>query len=150
MRVRVATTVDVDLLLDWMEDFNRLEGIAFARDRMAAALAPLVAAEAEGPAPGRALVAEHEGAAVGYAVVTWGYDLEFAGRDAWLTELYLVPGARGRGLGRVLVDDIVAFARSRDVHALHLAVRPDNVIALALYRDAGFAPWTRLAFTKLL
>jgi hypothetical protein len=35
----------------------------------------------------------------GYLVLTWGFDLEWNGRDAFLTELYLLPAVRGPASG---------------------------------------------------
>jgi ribosomal protein S18 acetylase RimI-like enzyme len=147
MDTRHATLADAKQLLDWMTDFNRIEGIPFARGPMAAALRPLLDGEAR---PGMVLIAAHEGTAVGYAVIGFSYDLEFGGREGWLTELYLVPAARGRGLGRSLLEAVVASARAAGVRALHLSVRPDNAPAVALYRKSGFQPWQRLPFTRKL
>src|SRR5690349_21153121 len=51
---------------------------------------------AVGEAGGSALRGiERDEAVIGYAMVTFGYDLEFAGRDAYLTELWIDPPARG-------------------------------------------------------
>ena len=147
METRVAGPADAEQLLDWMVDFNRIEGIAYDRARMGAALAPLLA---DASPPGRALMASVDGRGVGYALVGFSYDLEFGGRDGWLTEVYLVPEARGRKLGRALVDAAAEMARAHGVGALHLSVRPENAPALALYRGAGFQPWKRLAFTRKL
>jgi ribosomal protein S18 acetylase RimI-like enzyme len=147
METRLATPADAERLLDWMVDFNRIEGIPFARAPMAAALRPLLDGDRR---PGCVIIALDGGAPVGYAVVGFSYDLEFGGRDGWLTELYLCPDARGRGLGRGFVDAVADVARAHGVRALHLSVRPENAPALALYRKSGFRPWTRLAFTRQL
>lgn len=145
MDLRIAAAADAERLLDLMEDFNRIESIPFARVAMGTALLPLLAAD--NPL-GRVLVAEVEGAAVGYAVVTFGYDLEYGGRDGWLTELYLVASARAQGLGRRLLDEALAVAKQAGVHALHLQVRHENDVARAVYERAGFRPWTRLGYSK--
>jgi ribosomal protein S18 acetylase RimI-like enzyme len=147
MESRLATAADAEQLLDWMVDFNRIEGIPFERAPMAAALQPLLTGD---PAPGRVIIGLVDGVAVGYAVLTFSYDLEFGGRDGWMTELYLAPEARGRGRGRGFVEAVAARARDEGVHALHLSVRPENAPALALYRQSGFQPWKRLAFTRRL
>ena len=50
-------------------------------------------------------------------------DDELAGFDdlrPWLASLYVVPAARGRGLGRRLVDVVVRHARDLGVERLHL------------------------------
>lgn len=56
-------------------------------------------------------------------------------------ELLLVavePGARGRGLGRRLVDDAAAAAKARGASRIFLEVRDGNDAAIALYHAAGF------------
>jgi ribosomal protein S18 acetylase RimI-like enzyme len=129
-----------------MERFNELEQIAWE----AAAARPAVLRLLGDGELGRVELAEVDGALIGYAVITWGYDLEFGGRDAYLTEFYLHPAARGRGLGKELLAAAEEAARAGGAKALHLGVLPENAVALRLYRGAGYLPWTRLAFTKLL
>ncbi len=45
------------------------------------------------------------------------------------------PAPQGRGLGRRLLDELLAFA---DGGAVYLEVRTDNEAAIALYRSTGF------------
>lgn len=45
---------------------------------------------------------------------------------------------RGRGFGRMLLEQLVAAARHRGVHQLFLEVRADNAVARALYESFGF------------
>jgi RimJ/RimL family protein N-acetyltransferase len=51
----------------------------------------------------------------------------------------ILPEARGRGGGRMLLEVIVEHARARGAHKLELDVWPDNARAIALYASAGFA-----------
>ncbi|HTA90850.1 MAG TPA: GNAT family N-acetyltransferase [Polyangiaceae bacterium] len=74
---------------------------------------------------------------LGYFVVTWGYDLEWDGRDAFLTELFLIPIARGRGNGGGALSAVEALAREYGARALHLMVRHENTVAKRLARAAG-------------
>jgi ribosomal protein S18 acetylase RimI-like enzyme len=143
---RSATAADVDALLTMMEDFNAIEAIAFDRDRFAPRLRELVAA----PSLGGVLLFTVDEAVAGYAVVTWGWDLEFGGRDAFLTELYVVAERRGHGVGAQALAAAEAFARANGAHALHLLVRHDNLPARALYDRAGFVTQPRAVMTKLL
>ena len=52
------------------------------------------------------LVAEAEGAPVGYALFHKAYDAESGQRGSFLHDLYLRPGHRGRGLGRALLAEV--------------------------------------------
>lgn len=136
----------VDALLDHMVDFNAHEAIPWSREAGAVALQTLLADASIG------LVrwVRCEGVRCGYCVLTWGFDLEWNGREAWLTELYLLPDARGRGLGLGVVRAIEALAIEHGARALHLQVRLENTRALALYRRAGFEDPGRRVLTRKL
>jgi ribosomal protein S18 acetylase RimI-like enzyme len=144
--LRVATEQDVDVLLHMMADFNRLEEISWEPAQTNVALRELLS----DASLGQVVMLELDGRVQGYAVLTYGYDLEFAGRDAFVTEFYLCPNARGRGLGRWLLAQVEARAHAADVRALHLMVRPHNAPAMALYRSAGFAEPPRVFLSKEL
>jgi ribosomal protein S18 acetylase RimI-like enzyme len=144
--LRLATEQDVSVLLEMMDDFNRSELISWERAGTEAALRKLL----REPALGQTVVLEEEGRIQGYALLTYGYDLEFAGRDAYLTEFYLRPEARGRGLGKWLLARVEEQAREAGVQAMHLMVRPENRLALTLYQRAGFEAPPRVFLTKRL
>ena len=55
--------------------------------------------------------------------------------EAELARLIVAPAARGRGVGRALTAALVANAGYENIF---LRVRPDNMVALATYRGAGF------------
>lgn len=85
---------------------------------------------------------------VGYAVVTFGYSLEFRGVDAFLDELYICESHRGRGLGRRAIELAEEYCRARGVQALHLEVERSNSGAQAVYRKLGFRDHDRYLLTK--
>jgi GNAT superfamily N-acetyltransferase len=144
LSLRIARTHDAPTLLDMMEDFNRIEEINWSRERVQIALTKLLADEALGIAGiFHAAMAPH-----GYFVLTWGYDLEWHGRDAFLTELYLAPTYRGKGQARVLLSGIEALAREHGARALHLMVRPENKPARRLYEGSGYTAPSRVFLTK--
>jgi ribosomal protein S18 acetylase RimI-like enzyme len=140
--VRLATPADVPRVLAMMVDFNRFEGIAWS--------------PAVGEAPLRRLIADSSLGAVGvvddgragYFVLTWGFDLEWDGRDAFLTELWLVPEARGRGVGAEVLAEIQRIAKESGARALHLMVRNENANARRLYERAGFTSPPRVFLSK--
>lgn len=51
----------------------------------------------------------------------------------------VAPGARRRGVGRALVGDVIAYARSHAAARIILEVRASNRPAIALYGGLGFA-----------
>jgi ribosomal protein S18 acetylase RimI-like enzyme len=54
--------------------------------------------------------------------------------------VYVRPEARGRGIARALVSDVLAFARTQ-VEQVHLCVVTDNVPARRLYEARGFTTY---------
>lgn len=102
------------------------------------------------PSIGRLFLIRHEGAAIGYLAVTLGFSIEYRGRDAFIDELYLVPSARGQGIGRQAVAFAVEQCRREGVNALHLEVEHANHRAVATYRKLGFADHDRILMTRWL
>jgi GNAT superfamily N-acetyltransferase len=125
--------------------FNAIEGIAVDEAALQEGIARLLA----NPELGTVWVIERDGRAIGQAVVTYGYDLEFAGRDSFLTEIWIEPAARGAGAGAAALALLEAELSARDIRALHLQVRPENP-ARRLYERAGFAASPRIAMTRVL
>lgn len=78
------------------------------------------------------LVAERDGALVGYA------GLVVVAHQADVQTLAVAPAEQGRGLGRRLLDALLDEARRRDAHDVLLEVRAENAAAQALYARAGF------------
>lgn len=62
------------------------------------------------------------------------------GTDAGLFGMWVAPDARRLGLGRRLVDEVVAWARTRCVARVVLEVAEDRPAPCALYAACGFAP----------
>jgi ribosomal protein S18 acetylase RimI-like enzyme len=146
--VRTARASDVKALLAMMAPFNKSEGIPWRPRSVAGALRRLL-----GDARlGVVLVAESGSppTIAGYIVATYNYDLEFAGSDAFVTELFVKPEARRAGIARRLLEAVTSKVRSAGAGALHLLVRPENRGARSLYEKAGFAEIPRRMMTKEL
>jgi ribosomal protein S18 acetylase RimI-like enzyme len=64
-----------------------------------------------------------------------------SGSEDWaeITELYVQPSSRRRGVGTALVEAAVEVARARGCSELHLLVDPENSPALSFYEAAGFS-----------
>ena len=80
-------------------------------------------------------LAEDAAAAVGIAFGL--VDRERADR-AHLGGMWVDPAARRRGVGRALVDAVLAWARERRFRDIVLWVAEGNAAATALYERAGF------------
>src|SRR5689334_9233991 len=57
---------------------------------------------------------------------------------AWLISMWVAPKVRRLGVGGVLVDTVIAWARSNGVNRLLLDVADNNAPAIALYERKGF------------
>ena len=143
--IRVATLADLPELLPRTLALNAHEGITIAPDVLEAALRLLL-----GDASlGAAWLIEDAGAVCGYALTTYCFDLEFGGREAWMTEIWIDEPARGRGIATAALARLDGELRARGVRALHLQVRPENP-AMRLYDRSGFERSPRVVMTRRL
>ena len=71
----------------------------------------------------------------------------YEGREgvAGLFGMWVAPGARGTGVADLLVDEVVAWARSAGFERLVLDVADENAVAIRLYERKGFLPTGRTA-----
>src|SRR5258708_6096316 len=129
----VATKADLSTMLGLMQAFYTGESLAFAAGCVEA-LRQLF----DEPTVGRAVLIQRDGKTVGYFVLTFGFSLEREGRTALLDELYVMPEARGRGMGKVAVAAAIAMARETGCRALHLEVDRKNERVRRLYAGVGF------------
>src|SRR3954467_5100158 len=65
----------------------------------------------------------------------WVYS---AGLHSYLEELYVVPGLRGNGLGRALLEAAMETARGEGAEQMELGTSEDDTAARGLYESAGF------------
>jgi len=88
--------------------------------------------------PGHAvLVAELEGSVVGF--VTLSPTHHWSGEpEASIGELVVSPEAEGRGIGRALVEAVMARARESGCTRISVSTGAANDRARALYRRLGF------------
>ncbi|HHW07310.1 MAG TPA: ribosomal protein S18-alanine N-acetyltransferase [Clostridia bacterium] len=60
--------------------------------------------------------------------------------EAHVTTIAVHPDYRGRALGRVLLEELMARAAALGADKITLEVRPSNHVAQRLYRRVGFVP----------
>jgi GNAT superfamily N-acetyltransferase len=91
------------------------------------------------------LIAEDGGKAVGWAFAhdekAEVFVVEPERSHGFLAELFLMPEARGKGLGRALIEGCEAWARGRGHKLLTVGVLAKNPAAIRAYEGAGYAPY---------
>ena len=73
------------------------------------------------------------GALLGYACLYWHFSSLQALETVLMNDLFVAPEARGRGVGRALIEASAAVASERGAAWLEWATAPDNHTAQRLY-----------------
>lgn len=81
-------------------------------------------------------IADIDGKIAGYALVARFFSQEAGGEVAWLDEIYVRDGFRGKGAGTALISKI--FSDFENAAAFRLEIEPENEGAERLYKRLGF------------
>ena len=148
MNLRLVQPSEDEELLGWVREYFTYDGILFEEPRVREGLSLLL----QSSNIGWAWFIERQGqnTVLGYAIATLGFDLEFGGKRATLTDLYIKQEFRGKGLGRLTLNTIETECRKSGCLALELQVENDNLEAQRLYRAAGFIAHDRTPMSKRL
>jgi ribosomal protein S18 acetylase RimI-like enzyme len=99
--------------------------------------------------PNRFLVAESNGE-VGTKCIVGAVIGAFDGRRAWIYHLAVLPGARNRGVGTLLMREVENRLRADGAIKVNLLVEPGNVNAAQFYEALGYSEVPLLFFTRVL
>lgn len=83
------------------------------------------------------LLAEADGKAVGYAIYCFSYSSFLARPTLYLEDLFLLPEARGMGLGRKMWQELLRRARAEGCGRMEFIVLGWNKTALRFYDKLG-------------
>ncbi|HEU5102741.1 MAG TPA: GNAT family N-acetyltransferase [Roseiflexaceae bacterium] len=128
IHIRHASPADAPALARMNAAFN---GVSDPAERIAARLAACAAIETP-------LLAELDGQTAGFTCVRVVPCVLYAEPYAELTELYVEPAYRQRGVGRALLARAEALAHERGAADLIIMTGVGNAAAQALYRAAGY------------
>jgi GNAT superfamily N-acetyltransferase len=133
VRVRPAHPGEAGLLAEMANDLNDHVGIGgrpFTPEK--------IRADGFGPAAAfTPLVAERDGAVLGYAFFSLGYNTDVAARSLWLHDLFVAPAARGTGVGYALMAAVAAETVRLGGVSLEWGVHLANSGAREFYRGLG-------------
>ena len=86
---------------------------------------------------GHRLVAELFGEVVGWAALSPSSTRRcYAGVVE--NSVYVAPEARGHGIGRALLDELIAGAEAAGIWTIQTSIFPENRVSLALHERCGF------------
>jgi len=86
---------------------------------------------------GLLIAARREGRLLGYACLYWHFSSTKACESVLMNDLFVVPEARGTGVGRALIEASLGVARERGAAHLEWLTAPDNHTAQRLYDATG-------------
>ncbi len=141
---RTATPADAALLASLVGKYYEFDGIRYVTDEVESGLSILLT----DPSLGQAWLVLSGSQPAGYVIFTHGFDIEFGGRLALITDLYLEPDYRGRGIGRRVLEQVEVHCRSNGLRGLELQVETNNAEARALYARFGFEAADRIPMSK--
>ena len=126
--VRAAGPADLPVLAELLVEFN---GEGLPPEALARCMEEVQDLET-------ALLGEWDGEAAGLLVLRIVPTL--SGADPWveITEMYVRPHFRRRGIGRALVEAALDCGRQRGCREFHLLVDPSNKAGQAFYAELGF------------
>lgn len=137
--IRPAVFADLEALMPIVEAMHIVEKLGWDEPAVRRDLGRLLRDDRLG----QVLVAEMDGGIRGYLILAYGFSIEYRGRDAFVDELFVADGWRGRRIGTALLDQAKEVCRCQGIQALHLEVDRDNTRARALYERMGFGAHPR-------
>lgn len=92
-----------------------------------------------------ALICEHRGQAIGFAVYFYNFSTWLGQHGIYLEDLYVTPESRGLGAGKALLKRLAEIAVAENCGRIEWAVLDWNEPAIKFYLSLGASPqdeWT--------
>ena len=133
LSIRPATVNDAGLLVSLIRELaeyeKELDSVEITEEQLKA--------DGFGQYPKfRALIAEWDGQAAGYAFFFDFYST-WTGRHMFLEDLFVRPQFRGKGIGKVLMAQVACIAQQEKCNAMRWEVLGWNQSAIEVYRAIG-------------
>ena len=144
--VHLAAPEDRDRLLSLMARSHEERGLRLDdlhRDR---ATAPLLA----GSPHGAIWLIGPQRAPLGYVILSFGWSVDLAALEGWLTDIYVRPSVRRRGIGTESLHGIAIALAQGGLRALHLRLDPTDMALAHFAARAGFVAQAKALMTDPL
>jgi GNAT superfamily N-acetyltransferase len=125
---------EFERLLPLIDDYQRFYGVEDVDEERNRAFFQRFLAPSE---DGMLLGARIGGELVGYACLYWHFSSLAAMETVLMNDLFVAAAARGRGVGRALIEASAAVGRERGAGYLEWSTAPDNERAQTLYDSTG-------------
>lgn len=146
IRIVPATEKDIPLIVSFIHrlaEYERLAQACFAtEDGIRRTLF-------EAPVAAEVLLAYAAETPVGFALFFHNYSTFLAERGLYLEDLFVVPEARGKGVGRALFSALADIALTRNCGRMEWAVLKWNQLAIDFYLRVGAEPLNDWATYRL-
>lgn len=143
---RLLNEADCETALRLMYAYYAEDEHEFVPERAATALNEI----SIGKAPARLWLMCSGEDVVGYVCITLSYSLEVGGNDFILDELFVIPEARGTGLGRTALDFAENESRKLGARRICLEVERHNEKAREIYAARDYYEHDRHLMSKWL
>ena len=125
---------DHKALLKLVIAYNKFEKIPAHRKSLSQGLDALL----RNPSQGKMWLMENHKKPVGYALLTYNFELEYGGSEGVLRDLFVEKKFRNQGIGSLALYEIEDYCRERGMRAFQLQLPMRNKSAAIFYRKAGF------------
>lgn len=134
MNIRPAAPSDVSTILRFVRDLAEYEREPDAVEATEETLTEALF----GSHPGaEAVIAEQDGAPIGFALFFHNFSTWKGRRGLYLEDLYVTPAARGSGAGKALLRHLAGIALDRGCARFEWSVLDWNTPAIDFYRAMG-------------
>ena len=137
LNIRSATTDDVDLILHFIRELAIYEK---AEQEVRATADDILQTLFCKGSQVEALICEHEGEAIGFAVYFFNYSTWLGRHGLFLEDLFVTPDKRGLGAGKALFQHLARIAVDGDCGRFEWNVLDWNEPAIKFYESLGAKP----------
>ncbi len=146
VQIERAQAADVPALVELLKTLFAIEqDFQFDANRQRRGLLRLLE---EPPERATVLVAREGGAIAGMASAQLVISTAEGAPSAWIEDVVVREGWRGRGIGRGLMSKLTDWARSHGATRIQLLADRDNAVALDFYRRLGLQQTNLIALKR--